>query len=47
MRESEEKRQKLLSKGKRQGHVTPEDILEVVPKPEDDLEQLGNIYIAL
>jgi len=47
MRESEEKRRKLLSKGKRQGHVTPEDILEVVPKPEDDLEQLENIYIAL
>ncbi len=47
MLESEGKREKLLSKAKREGHVTPEDILEVVPKPEDDLEHLEDIYIAL
>ena len=47
MRESEGKREKLLSKGKRQGHVTPEDILEVMPRPEDDLQQLDDIYVAL
>ena len=37
----------LIRKGRKEGHVTAEDILEIVPKPEEDLEQLENIYAAL
>ena len=37
----------LLVKGKKQGYLTPEDILKVVPKPEHDLAHLEDIWEAL
>ena len=37
----------LISKGKKQGYLTPEDILKVVPKPERDLAHLEDIWDAL
>lgn len=39
--------EELLLKGKRQGYLTPEDILKVVPKPERDLAHLEEIWDAL
>jgi RNA polymerase primary sigma factor len=39
--------EELLVKGKKQGYLTPEDILKVVPKPEQDLSHLENIWDAL
>ena len=37
----------LLYKGKKQGHLTPEDIFQVLPKAEQDLAQLEDIYARL
>ncbi|MBI2908292.1 MAG: RNA polymerase sigma factor RpoD [Chloroflexi bacterium] len=47
--DSEEKGglEELLTKGRKDGHVTPEDVLELVPQPEQDLEQLEAICVAL
>ena len=39
--------EELLVKGKKQGFLTPEDILKVVPKPEQDLSHLEDIWDAL
>ena len=39
--------EELLEKGKKQGFLTPEDILKVVPKPEQDLTHLEDIWDAL
>ena len=39
--------EELLAKGKKQGFLTPEDILKVVPKPEQDLAHLEDIWDAL
>jgi len=35
---------KLLAKGRQQGYVTPQDLLEVFPKPEDDVEAVDEAY---
>lgn len=37
----------LLSKGEEQGFVTPEDILEVLPEVEEDIQYLEDIYALL
>lgn len=37
----------LFSKAKRQGFVTPEDILEVFPTPETNLDALEDVYAKL
>ncbi|HWO94720.1 MAG TPA: RNA polymerase sigma factor RpoD [Dehalococcoidia bacterium] len=37
----------LIEKGRRQGHVTAEDILEILPKPEEDLDRLEEIQTQL
>jgi len=39
--------EELLVKGKKQGYLTPEDILKVVPNPERDLSHLEDIWEAL
>ncbi len=39
--------EELLVKGKKQGYLTPEDILKVVPNPEQDLSHLEDIWDAL
>lgn len=36
--------QKLIKKGKRRGYVTQEEILEVFPQAEDDIEALDHLY---
>ncbi len=33
----------LIAKGRRQGHLTADDILEAIPRPEDDLERFEEI----
>lgn len=38
---------KLLKLGKDRGFVTQEEILQVFPKPEDDIESLDRFYIKL
>src|SRR3989344_1810252 len=38
---------KLLKLGKDRGFVTQEEILQVFPKPEDNIEQLDQFYIDL
>jgi RNA polymerase primary sigma factor len=37
----------LLAKGKKQGYVTPEDILEAFPSPESDVEAIDDAYAQL
>ena len=37
----------LLNKGRRQGHLTPDDILQVIPRPEQAIERLEDLYSAL
>ncbi len=36
---------KLLKFGKDRGFVTQEEILQVFPKPEENIEQLDLVYI--
>ncbi len=38
---------KLLAKGRQQGYVTPNDILEAFPKPEADVEAVDEAYEQL
>jgi len=38
---------KLMKLGKDRGFVTQEEILQVFPKPEDDIEALDQFYIKL
>src|SRR5258708_6051739 len=38
---------KLLKLGKERGFVTQEEILQIFPMPEDDLEQVDNFYLKL
>ena len=39
--------QKLLAKGRKQGYVTQQDILQAIPGAEADLEKLEDTYIVL
>jgi RNA polymerase primary sigma factor len=38
---------KLIEKGKKQGFVTQDDILEIYPQPEFFIEELDNLYLKL
>ncbi len=39
--------QQLLAKGKRQGYLTIDDILDAFPEAEEDLAQLEDLYVRL
>ncbi len=38
---------KLFAKGRQQGYVTPDDMLEAFPRPEDDIEAVDEAYDQL
>src|SRR4030042_7158662 len=39
--------QELIKKGKQQGHVTADQVLAVIPRPEQEMDQLEALYTRL
>src|SRR4030042_6749592 len=45
--EQDERVSRLIAKGRQQGSLTTDDILEVVPRPEESVDELEDLYSHL